>query len=453
VIHTELFKIKSQNERHSDVKQFYGGMVYRFNRSIDFSLAQLQRQNLLKLAFLRNENKLREHQQSRFERKVTKRIKSEFDALKHDVQTQMELVGRRAVRHRELTIGYAINAVQKAIRHHDGADEFRMNERSLSAVLNHDLLSRFEEIEKTLGRLSSGIGFAMTPVGLDFSTVQKAPELQHEKEVAERTNKVLKEIETLNCKCRSLRIITAMNSIAIRRMYSQPVEKALEDRKSQCASFWHGKRVFEEDMNSLSSDLNDGYVKLNELELEKEDLATELSDLKFETTGLLHKKEVARGRLDQIYHQSRKLKKEVGDVNVSKLISKIEERHKELDVLESEAEDFEDDVEHQVREPSRRAQRSRRSLQRLRIESSGMRREMMAMTLRDDGNRERYELLKGQNQLYKEKNAEMKARIEEIESELEKRRLGKVKEHRRRRKSGKSLVIPDFRMRRGKVRS
>ncbi|OHT03002.1 hypothetical protein TRFO_29705 [Tritrichomonas foetus] len=248
-------------------------------------------------------------------------------------------------------------------------------------------------------------------------TKEKQPKVM--KSVTEKIEDTKKKIEDLEKLRKMLRITTTISGIAVKKIYSRMIKKVAEEKKSFSAMLWHGKRLFEEDMAELNEELRKAYSKLTNAEIEIENLHVEIEESKRKTVKLLHWKEMNLRQIDNIHKELRKLTN-VGDVNITQLLTKINARKEELELLEFEHEKLEEEIYYQVKEPMMELDEMRREISYRK--ATCVRRpkpQEPPISMSDQVQNKVNEILE-MNKMLTQENEEIRMKIYELENQIQK---------------------------------
>jgi chromosome segregation ATPase len=236
------------------------------------------------------------------------------------------------------------------------------------------------------------------------------------KTVQDKIEEAKQEIAVLDILRKKLRILTTLTRIAIRRFYGKAILQAVEERKVLCANFYHGMRSFEEDYADLEKELANTYVQLAKLQEEREQLADELSAVQRQTSKEKHLKKLGLKRYDIIRNELGDLL-HVDDESTAKILKRISEAEDELAQLVGDADLIEGVIEHEVREPMAAVDRSRRRIERLKVEEMELRKQSEPQKPPVD----QIGQLRRENEELVKQNSELRSRAAELQQKLAER--------------------------------
>jgi hypothetical protein len=162
------------------------------------------------------------------------------------------------------------------------------------------------------------------------------------------------------------RIYHVFSKLVIPRFYASKMACADHERKRTNSLLWKAKRTSNEFSLEMQLRILKLTQKLTDGELEVEGLRSQIEKVKQENVQHRHWK-------DLLLRQDGKLEKSIGKLDgdgepdVQALLGQLERVQTELDALEEEAERFDVEVDHQVREPMAQVDRFHRSFQMQRV--------------------------------------------------------------------------------------
>lgn len=178
----------------------------------------------------------------------------------------------------------------------------------------------------------------------------------------EKLKEAERDINELRKTIIKLRITRFFFKIAVSGHYNKVMHKASQEKKEASMLLWRNRKSYEEDTREVKEDIENCIKRLSTAEKEIEYLKQELDAQRQVTTKLAHWKELNLRTSDQILKQIGTYQKGP-NIEVSKLLKKLEEKREEMDELNKEAEEFENKLIDDVREPMNEASRIRRITQ------------------------------------------------------------------------------------------
>jgi hypothetical protein len=240
------------------------------------------------------------------------------------------------------------------------------------------------------------------------------PQMRREaKTVQEKIEETKQEIAALDILRKKLRISTKLTRIAIRRFYSNAISQAAEERKILCASFYHEMRSFEDDYEGLERELADTYVQLAKLQERREQLAENLNTVQRQTSKEQHLKTLQMRRYYIMQNELRELPR-VDEVNTTTILKRMSEAEGELAQLVGEADLIEEVIQYEVREPMAAVDRSRRRIERLKVEEIELRKQFKPVKPPVD----QIDQLRWENEKLVRENLELRRRTAELQQKL-----------------------------------
>jgi multidrug efflux pump subunit AcrA (membrane-fusion protein) len=240
------------------------------------------------------------------------------------------------------------------------------------------------------------------------------PKMRREaKTVQEKIEETKQGIAALDVLRKKLRISTTLTRIAIRRFYSNAIAQAAEERKILCASFYHEMRSFEDDYEGLEKELADTYVQLAKLQERREQLAEELNTAQRQTSKEQHLKTLQLRRYYIMQNELRELP-HVDEVNTTTILKRMSEAEDELAQLVGEADLIEEVIQYKVREPMAAVDRSRRRIEKLKVEEMELRKQFKPPKPPVD----QIDELRWENEQLVRENLELRRRTAELQQKL-----------------------------------
>ncbi|KAK8898841.1 hypothetical protein M9Y10_001133 [Tritrichomonas musculus] len=174
-------------------------------------------------------------------------------------------------------------------------------------------------------------------------------------------NLVKDDISSLRVETRKMRIFRCLAGIAAQRYFTKRIKSLEMDRVHERAKLWQSKRDFELLQSQKLEELRRAYRKLADDEIEIENLKQLLENEKQSTIQLVHWKALNSKKEDQIQNELKKFT-EVEKVNISSLLSKLNNAKERLDKLNQETEYIEIETERTIRTPMRKAEQVRKKI-------------------------------------------------------------------------------------------
>ena len=237
------------------------------------------------------------------------------------------------------------------------------------------------------------------------------------KTITEKIEDTQKEIDELNKLRKMLRITTTMCGIAVKKIYSRMITQVGEQKKNYSISLWSNKRVFEEDMDELNKDIRDAYSRLTKAEIEIENLNSEIAEAKKKNVKLLHYKEMNIREVDKFHKELRKFSN-VGDINITQLLEKINRKQDELEMLMYDQQKLDEEIYFQVQEPMRQLDQFKRQLRFKKANFSVKPKPPQQPVPFSKRAKMEVNKIFETNKILHKQNAEIRARITELEDKL-----------------------------------
>jgi hypothetical protein len=158
------------------------------------------------------------------------------------------------------------------------------------------------------------------------------------------------------------RIYHAFSKLVIPRFYAAKMAAADRERKRANSLLWKAKRISDQFSLEMQTRILGSTQGLTECELEMEGLRSQVEKVKQETVQHRHWKEL-------LLRQASELEKGITQLDVGRqtdlqaVLDQLERAQMELDALETEAEQFDLEVDRHVREPMAQVDRFHRRLQ------------------------------------------------------------------------------------------
>ena len=219
-----------------------------------------------------------------------------------------------------------------------------------------------------------------------------------------------------------LRVVRTLIKIAVTRYYQKKLNTVENDRKHANSMLWSNKLQYETQELTMRSQLDEAQKRFAATEIEVERLKQQLENEKTTNSQLVHWKAINSKSVDELKKKILSIKN-VGDVNIDRLLEKLQERQQELDVLREENNEMNKNIEETVRKPMKDIDKLRNELIKTRAEKS----EMILSLKNDEDFNERLERemkdqsILDENVRLKNSNKLLKMQIEEIESLKEKK--------------------------------
>lgn len=189
------------------------------------------------------------------------------------------------------------------------------------------------------------------------------------KDINQTMNEIREDIAQLELEKKKLRASTAISTIGFKKIYNRMINKTAQEKKEYSATLWHSQRLLEEDLEAINDHIGQAYNQLTQHEIEIERLRGEIDEEKQKSAKLLHWKEVNLRHSDNLSKEVKRLLSESENeqnINVTKLLQKIEARQEELEMLDYENAQLEEEIYYEVREPIKQVDILRRTLTRRR---------------------------------------------------------------------------------------
>jgi hypothetical protein len=228
----------------------------------------------------------------------------------------------------------------------------------------------------------------------------------------ERVAQIELESTELRSQIRQMRISRCLEGRATEQVSSRAITKTGTDRQSLNASLWFGRRQFEEETISMEIDMEESYQRLMNAHIEIERLTRQLEKDRRYTTQLMHWRGISFRTYDKMIEQVNDLFA-VGNVNIDKLLRKLAEKNDELEELVIETTMFEEQFEHEVREPMAMCDGFKRYIRQYAAESVRDFDEIKHPVMESPF----LEKVMRENEDLRRENEELRIRVEEIEKQ------------------------------------
>lgn len=159
-----------------------------------------------------------------------------------------------------------------------------------------------------------------------------------------------------------LRITRCLFRIAVSKNFKKKQSTLSREKKEASSLLWANKKIFEEDFRIMQENKDDRCNRLLHAELECENLKKEIEEQKKVTTKLAHWKELNLKQTDQILKQIEAYEKGP-NIDVNKLLKKLDQKRAELDALYINEETFETEKYYKITQPLEEISRVRRFVQ------------------------------------------------------------------------------------------
>ncbi|OHS92861.1 hypothetical protein TRFO_12224 [Tritrichomonas foetus] len=339
-------RLNEQEYLNMYIKDF----LLKYRGAIAFNLATKLQKNYQTLAHLRDEEKVVNQEQDRFEKRITREIRAEFDLLVKDLKEEIQKAKMKFIQSKNFIYESAYDAINR----------FKDNPTFINNVTNKEIADKIVnepiEIRDPVRR----------KIARQLQIIDPKPP-KEKKDIHDKIEDTKKEIEELQILKKKLRISTTLSCIGFSKIYSRMINKVAEEKKGFSMTLWHGQRLLEEDMEELNSELQGAYHQLTNTEIEIENLRQEIEESKKKNAKLLHWKEMNLRAADRVHNEMKQLTKDnSNDVNVTQLLRQIQEKSDELEMLDFETQQLEQQIEYEVREPMAQLDYMRRALTRRR---------------------------------------------------------------------------------------
>ena len=250
-----------------------------------------------------------------------------------------------------------------------------------------------------------------------FNIINQSKDKDPDSKNQYQSNKKLKiaekDISDLRKMIIKLRVIKCLSKIGSTIHFKKSMEKFSHERKEASMLLWMNRKSFEEDNREIKDDITDCFKRLSECEKESESLKQELEAQKTITTKLAHWKELSLRSSDRILKQIGVYEKGP-NVEVSKLLKKLEEKREELDELNKEAEEFENQLIEKIRQPMQEMSRIRKVAQKQQYQNLKMKE-----NLNNENNLISTKILNliDENKKIKASNEKLKLQINQLENQ------------------------------------
>lgn len=273
-----------------------------------------------------------------------------------------------------------------------------------------------DEVPEQPSWLPPGGGIAQSISALTGKELKELHNKQRANEAIEdkieRTKAEIKHLKKLILKERMTRCVMRIGTT---KYHIPAIAKVAEEKKLSSQALWRGRRLFERETRETEKYLKEGYTDLSNAEAEIEKLKVELEEGKKVTTKLAHWKDVCMKTCDVIVKELQRLSN-TGNVNVDKLLYKLQEKQSELDDLNAEHEYFEEQLEMEVHEPMRQCLATQRAMQKVIAQVNTMRKEAPPPT--DDREEDVIQDMAARNNQLRAENDKIRVQIEELEAAL-----------------------------------
>jgi chromosome segregation ATPase len=222
------------------------------------------------------------------------------------------------------------------------------------------------------------------------------------------------EIVELRRKILLERLVRTVMRVGTISFHTRMIAKAGEEKRLAARQLWNGKRAFEAEIADLEDCLHDGYRVLATTDLESEKLRTDIDDMKRVTIKLSHWKDVNLRSASLADKEIERLSS-TGNVNVDRLLAKLQSRHDELDAVMAETDEFEQELEASVHKPMKAKEATQKAIRTLIAEKVAMR-QAAAETDLDESN-QRGGGIRERNETLRAANAKLRQQIAALEEQ------------------------------------
>ncbi|OHT10147.1 hypothetical protein TRFO_20703 [Tritrichomonas foetus] len=168
-----------------------------------------------------------------------------------------------------------------------------------------------------------------------------------------------------------LRVFKCLSETGMKRFYSHKLTEVAQDRKERNEQLWHDKLAFEYHEKITEEKLYQTHQRLSDSKLEIEKLKKQLENAKMSNIQLVHWKAKNLKTIDGIKKQLLDFKG-VGDVNIDKLMTWIEDGQNELDELRDFSEKLEETREATVNVSIRKVEKIRTAVRQTKFAQAKM---------------------------------------------------------------------------------
>jgi chromosome segregation ATPase len=178
---------------------------------------------------------------------------------------------------------------------------------------------------------------------------------------------------------------------------------------------WFGRKRFEEGQAALEGDIQEAYERLNHAREELEGLVEKLKQERYHTAKLAHWKAMSLRTMDGMVNREKKLR-DVGNVNIARLLAKLENGKNELENLRVETDEMDEEFTQEVRVPMEECDRTRRYLIQIQAENAAEGEKMkMAQIVQESPFLSK---MARENEDLRKENEDLKMKIEELQATI-----------------------------------
>ena len=222
------------------------------------------------------------------------------------------------------------------------------------------------------------------------------------------------QINKLKVQALKERISRVFLTVAIRRKWSREIAKAELDRKLESTLLWTGRRAAEVRQRNMEAELHDGYVLLSQLSDKIDAMKIEHEEIHKENIQLIHSKEMMLARSERAHQELKKLNNDA-DISVAELIEQINAKQDELDMLIAETDQIDQEIEYEIREPMRQADKIKKRTLELKAKNTAA----YAALAKEQTVQVNYQNIIEENNRLKEENEELRQKILELGGKLQ----------------------------------
>ena len=212
------------------------------------------------------------------------------------------------------------------------------------------------------------------------------------------------------------RVLSCMAQRSLVAQYTKKLVKTEEERKKANIGLWAEKFKYFSEEEYMEQLLHEANVKLVQTKSDIEQVTAMLDDARMNNCQLVHWKAYNMKTVDELKHQL-SLLDGVGDINVGRLLRRLEAGITELEELREVGDRLEYETEETVRRPLRTAEGIRRNIKQIKMTRTLSRQLATAESMRSARANEQayYQGLLDENAQLKNDNEQLWAKIQEME--------------------------------------
>ncbi|EAY09422.1 hypothetical protein TVAG_420440 [Trichomonas vaginalis G3] len=230
----------------------------------------------------------------------------------------------------------------------------------------NDLREEIENRKKNFGNVHDEFFSAALDTLTDLLTGEErvhqvVKEHKFKEKPSDPIKAVKEEIDSLKEEVVKMRIGNCIRQIGMKKVFEKKRDILVDDRRQYNSLLWGGKHRLDESLHLLQTELLEGEKKLSNFEMTIEDLQKEIKTIAHENAMLSHIREMLSLKTRDLNEDLEPLV-DVDEDELCEILSKLEKANLELDEMKEEHDQYEEQVNIQVREPIAALDRMRRKL-------------------------------------------------------------------------------------------